>query len=53
MTRAEALDQAEVMVDRLFPRVNARGYSESALTPSARITEILRVAEFLLGGDDA
>lgn len=49
MTRADAFKAAEEIVDRIAPKTNARGYSDGCLTPAARITEILRVAAWLLG----
>lgn len=51
MTRAEALAAATTYVDGVAPRNNARGYSDGCLTPVQRIEQVLRVADWLLDGD--
>lgn len=51
MTRAEALAAATTYVDGIAPRSNARGYSDGCLTPVQRIEQVLRVADWLLDGE--
>lgn len=52
MTRADALAAATTFVDGIAPRTNSRGYSDGCLTPGQRIAEVLRVADWLLSGED-
>jgi hypothetical protein len=52
MTRQEALKAAQEFVDGLAPRTNGRGYTDGCLDPQKRITEVLRVADWLLLGSD-
>jgi hypothetical protein len=51
MTRLEALKAAEEFLDGLAPKTNSRGYADGALTGPARVSEVLRVAMFLLAAD--
>ena len=54
MTRLEAFEAAEKIAERLFEvPLNGRGYPADGfrrrVTPEERVTEILRIATFLLG----
>lgn len=52
MTRQEALTAADAYVTELLSERNERGFPKAALLPQERISEVLRVASFLLGGSE-
>lgn len=47
MTRVEALEAAEKLVDRIDPKKNDRGYDRTTADISARVAAVLRIAEWL------
>jgi hypothetical protein len=47
MNRVDALAAAENLVDRLDPKKNERGYDRNTADLSARISAMLRVADWL------
>lgn len=52
MTRTQALDEATERIEKLFPRVNERGYAASSPEPMIRLKMIRDVAEWLIAGED-